>query len=150
MALRPGRRFEISSHFIPLPLSSIIRASSSVDHLLCFLTGGSDALGSMPRRPPDIETGAVTVATRAGIPPGESGVGRRGTEANRYFRDATKTEAASDPDALTRDAISTVTAVVVVVVNGGYGPRCAWMIARSTPESVFRSVEVCREYDSAC
>lgn len=49
MALRPGNRLEISSHFIPLPLSSMIRASSSGDHLLCFLTGWSDAWGGMLR-----------------------------------------------------------------------------------------------------
>lgn len=41
MALRPGRRLLISSHFIPLPRSSMMRASSSGDHLDCFLAGDS-------------------------------------------------------------------------------------------------------------
>ena len=41
MALRPGRRLLMSSHFIPLPRSSMMRASSSGDHLDCFLAGDS-------------------------------------------------------------------------------------------------------------
>jgi len=49
MALRPGRRLEMSSHFIPLPRSSMIRASSSGDHLLCFLAGLSAVCGGMLR-----------------------------------------------------------------------------------------------------
>lgn len=46
MALRPGSRLEMSSHFILLPRSSIMSASSSGDHLLCFLAGLS-AVGGM-------------------------------------------------------------------------------------------------------
>lgn len=41
MALRPGSRLLISSHFMPLPLNSIIKASSSGDHFDCFLAGDS-------------------------------------------------------------------------------------------------------------
>ena len=52
MELRPGRRLDMSSHFIPLPRSSIIKASSSGDHLLCFLAGDSDVCGGMLRFPP--------------------------------------------------------------------------------------------------
>ena len=41
MALRPGSRLLMSSHFIPPPRSSIIKASSSEDHFDCFLAGDS-------------------------------------------------------------------------------------------------------------
>lgn len=41
MALLPGNLLLISSHFMPPPRSSIINASSSGDHLDCFLAGGS-------------------------------------------------------------------------------------------------------------
>ena len=51
MELLPGRRFEISSHFMPSPRSSMMRASSSGDHLLCFFAGGSDVCGGMLRFP---------------------------------------------------------------------------------------------------
>lgn len=44
MADRPGRCLEMSSHFIPSPRSWIIFASSSGDHLDCFLAG--EAVGS--------------------------------------------------------------------------------------------------------
>lgn len=54
MELRPGRRFEMSSHFIPLPRSSMMRASSSGDHLLCFLAGDSAECGGMLRFPPPL------------------------------------------------------------------------------------------------
>lgn len=43
MALRPGRCLLISSHFMPSPRSWMIFASSSTDHLDCFLAGDSDA-----------------------------------------------------------------------------------------------------------
>lgn len=42
MALRPGSRLLMSSHFIPLPRNSIINASSSGDHFDCFFAGDSD------------------------------------------------------------------------------------------------------------
>lgn len=51
MELRPGRRLDMSSHFIPLPRSSMIRASSSGDHLLCFFAGDSEVCGGMLRLP---------------------------------------------------------------------------------------------------
>ena len=54
MELRPGRRFEMSSHFMPLPRSSMIRVSSSGDHLLCFLAGDSDVCDGMLRFPPPL------------------------------------------------------------------------------------------------
>lgn len=41
MALLPGNLLLMSSHFMPLPRSSMIEASSSGDHLDCFLAGGS-------------------------------------------------------------------------------------------------------------
>lgn len=60
MALRPGRRLEMSSHFIPLPRSSMMSASSSGDHLLCFLTGcWSVACAGMLRLPAGICVGAT-------------------------------------------------------------------------------------------
>ncbi len=72
MELRPGRRFEMSSHFIPLPRSSMMRASSSGDHLLCFLAGDSDVCDGMLRFPPplpgrdaDLELGACPAPTTA-------------------------------------------------------------------------------------
>lgn len=54
MELRPGRRFEMSSHFMPLPRSSMMRASSSGDHLLCFFAGDSDVCCGMLRFPPPL------------------------------------------------------------------------------------------------
>ncbi len=42
----------MSSHFMPPPLKSMIRASSSGDHLLCFLAGDSAGWGGMLRLPP--------------------------------------------------------------------------------------------------
>jgi len=54
MELRPGRRFEMSSHFMPLPRSSMISASSSGDHLLCFFAGDSDVCDGMLRFPPPL------------------------------------------------------------------------------------------------
>lgn len=41
MALRPGSRLLMSSHFIPLPRNSMINASSSGDHFDCFFAGDS-------------------------------------------------------------------------------------------------------------
>lgn len=52
MALRPGNRFEMSSHFMPLPLRSMMIASSSADHLLCFFAGDSDGWDGILRFPP--------------------------------------------------------------------------------------------------
>ena len=42
MAERPGRFWEMSSHFMARPRSSMMSASSSADHLDCFLAGVSD------------------------------------------------------------------------------------------------------------
>lgn len=42
MALRPGSCLLMSSHFMPLPRSSMILASSSGDHFDCFLAGDSE------------------------------------------------------------------------------------------------------------
>jgi len=42
MALRPGSRLLISSHFMPLPRRSMIKASSSADHFDCFFAGDSE------------------------------------------------------------------------------------------------------------
>ena len=54
MELRPGRRLEMSSHFMPLPRSSMIKVSSSGDHLLCFFAGDSDVCDGMLRFPPPL------------------------------------------------------------------------------------------------
>lgn len=43
MALRPGSSLEMSSHFIPLPRSSMMAASSCADHLDCFFLAGDSA-----------------------------------------------------------------------------------------------------------
>lgn len=43
MALRPGKCFEMSSHFIPLPRSSMMAASSSGLHFDCFFLAGDSA-----------------------------------------------------------------------------------------------------------
>ena len=51
MAERPGRLLEMSSHFIPPPRSSMMRASSSGDHLDCFLAGVSAGWGGWLRLP---------------------------------------------------------------------------------------------------
>lgn len=45
MALRPGRRLLMSSHFMPEPRRSMIRASSSGVHLDCFFAGEADGWG---------------------------------------------------------------------------------------------------------
>ena len=39
MGERPGKAFEMSSHFFPIPRSWIIKASSSGVHLDCLLAG---------------------------------------------------------------------------------------------------------------
>ena len=49
MADRPGSLLDISSHFIPRPRSSMMRASSSSDHFDCFLAGVSAGWGAWPR-----------------------------------------------------------------------------------------------------
>ena len=76
MGLRPGRRLEISSHFIPLPRSSMIRASSSGDHLLCFLAGESELCGGMVRLAPGADpTATVGAPSRAVCGSGGPGAG---------------------------------------------------------------------------
>lgn len=71
MALRPGSRLLISSHFMPLPRSSMIRASSSGDHLDCFLAGDSDVCEGCRRLAapdgPDLVKGGITMAAGPGI-----------------------------------------------------------------------------------
>jgi hypothetical protein len=47
MALRPGSLFDISSHFMLPPLSSIMSASSSGVHLDCLLAGDAAGCGSL-------------------------------------------------------------------------------------------------------
>lgn len=75
MELRPGRRFEISSHFMPLPRSSMMRASSSGDHLLCFFAGDSEVWGGMLRFPllPLPGREAVPVLPTVWLRPGTKG-----------------------------------------------------------------------------
>lgn len=70
MELRPGRRLEMSSHFMPLPRSSMIRASSSGDHLLCFFAGESDVCDGMLRFPPPLPGREPALEPGAGPVPG--------------------------------------------------------------------------------
>lgn len=87
MALRPGSRLLISSHFIPPPRSSIIKASSSGDHFDCFLAGGSATWGGRSRLPVTGAGGLVVGRTDApgagaaivvtGADTGGSGLGGR-------------------------------------------------------------------------
>jgi hypothetical protein len=59
MALRPGSCLLMSSHFMPLPRSSMILASSSGDHLDCFLAGDSEGWAwVLERRFAGMEAGA--------------------------------------------------------------------------------------------
>lgn len=76
MALRPGSRLLMSSHFMPLPRSSMIRASSSGDHLDCFLAGDS-AVWAGCRRFAGTETGGGAGGMVAGVGSGMAG-GRGG------------------------------------------------------------------------
>ena len=70
MELRPGRRLEMSSHFMPLPRSSMISASSSGDHLLCFFAGESDVCDGMLRFPPPLPGREPALEPGAGPVPG--------------------------------------------------------------------------------
>jgi len=60
----------MSSHFMPLPRSSMIRASSSGDHLLCFLAGESDVCDGMLRFPPPLPGREPALEPGAGAVPG--------------------------------------------------------------------------------
>lgn len=67
MALRPGKRFEMSSHFIPPPRSSMIRASSSGDHFDCLFAGESlatacEVAALLFERVGKLEVDAITAA----------------------------------------------------------------------------------------
>lgn len=72
MALRPGSRLLISSHFIPLPRSSMIRESSSGDHLDCFLAGDSEVCDGWRRLgapvEPALDSGGMVMAAMAAGP----------------------------------------------------------------------------------
>lgn len=61
----------MSSHFMPLPRSSMISESSSGDHLLCFLAGESELCGGMVRFPPVVKAGTPipTLGTPGRGPP---------------------------------------------------------------------------------
>jgi len=120
MALLPGRRLEISSHFMPLPRSSMISASSSGDHLLCFLAGDSATCGPMVRLLATAAAGgpgttgggpAYGGAKRRGAAVGRTAVGgvevAGGTEAGRVCWGG-ETEDSFESGALRREAISTV------------------------------------------
>ena len=84
MGLLPGSFLDMSSHFIPLPRSSMIKASSSGDHLLCFFAGDSAACGGIVRFPvidvvvTDAEGGAWRGATLAVMAPGGPSPGTPG------------------------------------------------------------------------
>ena len=77
-----GRCFEISSHFIPSPLSFINRASSSGVHLDCFLDGELVACSGSDRfRVGDVEAcggGASLSSCSLGAWGAQRGDGRRG------------------------------------------------------------------------
>jgi len=127
MALRPGSRLEMSSHFMPLPRSSMIKESSSGDHLLCFLAGLSAEWGGMARftgstgGPPTggalrfgVTTDGAAGSRCAGGGPGwipgtgTVDVAEGGTEAGRGCCGG-DTEDSLEPEPLRREAISTVT-----------------------------------------
>lgn len=139
MALLPGNLLEMSSHFMPLPRRSMIKASSSCDHLLCFLAGDSDACGGMLRFP-----GTTPVTDGPGSPRCEAAytgdpradtasmavvaVGG-GTDADRVCRGG-DVEDSFESGALRREAISTVTVgglesrlVFMEALAGAWGPR---------------------------
>lgn len=130
MALRPGRRLEMSSHFIPLPRSSMISASSSGDHLLCFLTGCSELWVGMLRLPVDIALGATGAGTCA--------IGRAGADKGTVTDDRGAdctwrgvTEDSSESGALRRAAISTVAAVPPDLAAYGLSTKDRGLRARS-------------------
>jgi hypothetical protein len=114
MALRPGSLLEMSSHFIPLPRRSMMTASSSGDHLLCFLAGDSVGCGAMvrfpgaPRLGPD--PGPGRGAAYKGGPKGAAAVvvaTVRGADGGREFWGG-DTEDSFESGALRREAISTM------------------------------------------
>lgn len=129
MALRPSTYFETSSHFMPLPLSSMIRASSSDDHLLCFLAGVSRGWAAMLRFPPvPLGCGGVVRgggggavgATAAGAAGGVwLAVARRGGEAGDSV----------EPEARRRWEMSSLTVLVESAVQAGFPARAdaLWM-----------------------
>ena len=87
MALRPGRCLLMSSHFIPSPRSWMILASSSGDHLDCFLAGDS------PGWVPDCRlVGMVPTAANGGTSDGGGATRVGGTDAERAAGGATATE----------------------------------------------------------
>lgn len=57
MELRPGKRLEMSSHFMPEPRSWTINTSSWGFHLDCFLAGDACGCG-VPGEPRLLETPA--------------------------------------------------------------------------------------------
>lgn len=69
----------MSSHFIPLPRSSMILASSSGDHFDCFLAGDSEGWAWLPERR---FAGMEEVGGGCGVRPGVDTT-LRGTEAER-------------------------------------------------------------------
>lgn len=103
MALRPGNFLLISSHFIPLPRNSIIKASSSDDHLDCFFAGGSfpredDECRFVPVGvDPNIAVGFVAVGVVGGIIAGPPG-GPLGVGAPEANMEALLDEAAEEED----------------------------------------------------
>lgn len=99
MALRPGSRLLISSHFIPLPRSSMINASSSGDHLDCFLAGDSAVWAGCKR----------LAGTEAGILVMDGG----GTDGPETGDDAIDMGGSAGPEGTTLDGNA------VVVVPGG-------------------------------
>jgi hypothetical protein len=52
VVLRPGNLLEMSSHFIPLPLSLMSRAESSAGHVPSLFAGDSAGWGGILRFPP--------------------------------------------------------------------------------------------------
>ena len=108
----------MSSHFIPLPRSSMISESSSGDHLLCFLAGESELCGGMVRFAPAGNAGTPTLDTPGRGPPYGDGRAAGGavtaTEGKAAGEDVVRcwvgdAEDSFESEALRSEAISTVT-----------------------------------------
>jgi hypothetical protein len=117
----------MSSHFMPLPRSSMMRASSSGDHLLCFLAGLSAEWGGMLRFTgiSDGGTPAGKTVGSCGAPTSGAAVSGTGKGRPMFAGGAVATEEdgaeagrlclgdepgdSSESERLRREAISTVT-----------------------------------------
>ncbi len=163
MELRPGRRFEISSHFMPLPRSSMIRASSSADHLLCFFAGDSDEWGGMLRLPwtPAVPTPAPAPAP-APPPPGgdadttgiptptptgdDAGAGASPSRAGAVAAEGAYSSGPIAATAVADAVVTTAAAAAAEAVGGTDADRLlCWRWGGDTEEDSFESGALRRE-----